>query len=377
MIKARPSLSAIHSTCAGSIQLVNSGLPGQAAGEPAALGTWLHRVIGAYIQTGEIPAAFASDDARFLFYRAKKMLEEGSEGVPAIKPYLIGITEVEVLLGKGTPTEGTADLLSWCPDARRLCIVDFKSGYLDKDATPQLLAYAGNVIAERNIDPVELWLCRAQLRTGTYHWNFTDKATVIAAREKLLANVKRAEEAKPGDLSIYSVGPQCVDCPVAMHCGAQAVALRPMMAMANVEGGEGKINLAGYSDAQLSDFRAKLKLVKKFVEAGEDALKVRAANIPIRLASGKSYGKTEVQKNEWDGPATVAMIKSRLKPGVAINCIKVIQKALKAAVEDEAAKGQKGAAWKEFQEDAQKCGALSKKAQIRFGEIDDEPEELE
>lgn len=377
-MKARPSLSSTHIVCAGSIALVNAGNPRIASGDAANDGKWLHTALASYLRTGASPTAFPNNELAFLYWRGVNLFDKGADDCPPLRPYFTGPLCVEALVAKGTPTEGTCDFYSYDESTGRLCCGDWKSGRLEKDAIYQLRTYAANVMLALGIKPTSVWLVQVWLRDGFYRWSFEEPEAVLAHHAAIMENVKKAEEAKAGDLSMFSTGPNCQVCPASLFCPALAATLRPLMALTGAGDGAGSIDLGHYSDAALTLFRSKLGLLEKFVAAGKDALKARAEVAPITTGEGREYGPVSVEVKEWNPPLAITLINKTLsRPGAARECVKILQEPLKEAIMAEAPRGEKKKAWDSFCETAVACGALAKRESVRFTEHETPMKELE
>jgi hypothetical protein len=226
----------------------------------------------------------------------------------------------------GITLTGHADLVSRAgPEIR---ILDYKSGWLDQDATEQLKGYALLALL-KSPDCATARVSKWQIRHGTL-------STQVYTRDELELWWK-GFSAHIRETGIYRPGSHCGYCPRAMECGARRTVLS--MAVDTFRDVSAADVIPDQSPESLARIVAQARSIAKLAEAAIEAVR---AEVKLR---GGEYGPLrliEQERREIDASRSFDVLREVIGEEALLEVTRVSKTAVEKIVKDTAPRGQKG-----------------------------------
>ena len=308
---------------------------------PARLGTAVHEVLAAVVSTGELPDGHAVA----VKYNAdpdevERLVSYGMKAWGELQQYYPGAV-VEQHLTDGTLLSGHADVLSVSGNAA--AILDWKSGYLESDASQQMTAYAFLASCTVPDTVTEFMAVVVYLRSRTYRiFRYTVKD--LDAWAQNLQDVIDGPE-------LFRPGSHCLYCKRHWDCPARAQMIRQTIAELGGDG-EQEITVDLYRRA-----RAAQAMAEEFKELVKEHILIHG---PIESDGARLEIKTESRDKIDPLAAWPYFTKYGLTQQEIAEAVRVSKTELLSQVGNHAPARGKGAFKAQFMEELNEAGCVEK-----------------
>jgi hypothetical protein len=312
----------------------------QQESEASRTGTCVHEVLAEYIRDGIEPGNL-TDDERFLFYVGKKIWNEKLIAyfpTPQIEiPMSYTVDE-----GGYLDLTGTADVIQIGSDF--VAVLDWKTGRVERDYTPQLQAYG--LLAALMFDKPKAIVSIANLRTGE-----------ITTQEFKLSQFTDFHNSliKQLDSDIYNAGQHCEFCPNALYCQARTALIEN--AVKDLSGIELNISRLAFND-KLHIVYAARKMLAVAIDKFDEALKFEIEKQGNLDSGGFIFSLETRTRKEIDAEKATPLLTEKFSANEILSFLKINKTDLEKAVMSKVEKGEKTNAVKAFMGELENAGAI-------------------
>jgi hypothetical protein len=290
-LKLRPSSASRWIACPASARL-STLVPYQESGEAAKIGTAIHALAETCFQLDTDPMKFIGQQVEGIIMTEEncKFALEHLQAIWAVQDELghVKVEQKVSLYERPTHTlVGTADVIGYSPNTKKLIIADLKTGrgYVDAEDNEQLKIYALGAIKSQALDATDIEFWIIQPHHGELRKHHITRQELDKWRFEVLAP---AVEETISDAPRYAPSESaCQWCPAKTICSAQkasfdVVAAQPDLTVMKKE--EVKEVMLALTPEQIGDILDRAPLVEKFIDAVRahalDAMEKHSAVIP-------------------------------------------------------------------------------------------------
>lgn len=270
----------------------------------------------------------------------------------------------------GEFASGTADVVDASGDVWR--ILDWKSGYVERDYSEQLLGYAHALACTMNdVPPGGIQCLTVYLELGTWEAFDVDGPMLQAFSE-------RTEQLSRDAGRIYSPGEHCQYCPRQLRCQARADYLRASCnALVEYVGEMEARELAEVAGAKLAEAYPKIQQLERVVETYREAVRMalefNGGRAPVGdgrtlMLLEQERQKVNVKSELWDVLARNGFTRDDRDA-----CVSISKEALQKVVGNKAPPRQKGKYAAALVKELDQAGCITRKTfkKLHLGKTND------
>jgi len=323
-------------------------MPIRQTSEFAETGTRIHAAMQNYITKGIVPE-FDRDEDIYLFRRGRYIWDN------QLLPYF-PTPDVEISLKTVVDNKidltGHADVIQIGTDF--VAIIDWKTGYVERDYSGQMLAYA--LLASRYYKKPKAIVSIAYLRSGHLETKEYVESDLAEFELKLIEQVVFGNN--------YTVGDHCGFCPMNLECPARREMIKSSVSdISNLT-----IDIEGLiKKGILDDVFSASKMLKRSIKIFEDALKEYVLSNDSALETDKANYTIDNRERKGIIP-TVATptLKNHFTQSEIMSMVKIDKKAMEQAIMSHAERGEKTLAKLSLIAELQDAGAIETKPYVQL-----------